>query len=293
MVVSMVNLTEIVNFLNSLFVDFGDGTGALKESPVAEATTIYTNTNYIALPILELGNSPHVDSIKAFLQQYNHEHYYRADLLINPEIGELPLKTNEQIVLDTKTIDTTTYTIKAEQPTTTPFPDPLNYANITIYTALIYLWNRDFSNALRYREYTQRMWDGKGFRDKAFRETGYYETYKLGLYYFLMRALRLNDSITAWIEEHIDDFKDPSGGYITHYTENLTTHGDPNIETTCIIGYAFLTDYPIRFPMYIPTPYRELKDYVKPAITETLELALVFTLIAGIIKKLKETFQKP
>ena len=89
----MVNLTEIVDFLNTLFVDFGNGTGALKESPVAEATNIYTNTNYIALPILELGNSPHVDKIKAFLQQYNHEHYYRADLLINPEIGELPLKT--------------------------------------------------------------------------------------------------------------------------------------------------------------------------------------------------------
>ena len=289
----MVNLTEIVNFLNSLFVDFGDGTGALKESPVAEATNIYTNTNYVAIPILELGNSPHVDKIKAFLQQYNHEHYNRADLLIEPWNGKLPLTTNEQIVLDTKTIDTTTYTIKAEQPTTTPFPDPLNYANITIYTALIYLWNRDFSNALRYREYTQRMWDGKGFRDRAFKETGYYETYKLGLYYFLMRALRLNDSITAWIEEHIDDFKDPSGGYITHYTENLTTHGDPNVETTTIIGLAFLTDYPLKFPIYVKTPYTELKDYVKPAITEILELALVFGTIAGIIKKLKESLRRP
>ena len=137
------------------------------------------------------------------------------------------------------------------------------------------------------------MWDGKGFRDRAFKETGYYETYKLGLYYFLMRALRLNDSITAWIEEHIDDFKDPSGGYITHYDENLTPHGDPNVETTTIIGLAFLTDYPIRFPMYIPTPYTELKDYVKPAITEILELALVFGTIAGIIKKLKESLRRP
>jgi len=289
----MVSLTEIVNFLNSLFVDFGDGTGALRESPSIEATTIYTNTNYIALPLLELGNSPHVDKIKAFLQQYDHEHYNRADLLIEPWNGKLPLTTNEQIVLDTITIDTTTYTIKAEQPTTTPFPDPLNFADITIYTALIYLWNRDFSNALRYREYAQRMWDGRGFRDEAFKQNGLYDTYKLGLYYFLMRALRMEDHITAWIEEHIDDFKHETGGYITHYGEDLTPHGDPNVETSVIVGLAFLTDYPIRFPMYIPTPYRELKDYVRPAITEILELSLVFGTIVGIIKKLKESFRRP
>jgi len=289
----MVSLTEIVNFLNSLFVDFGDGTGALRESPSIEATTIYTNTNYIALPLLELGNSPHVDKIKAFLQQYDHEHYNRADLLIEPWNGKLPLTTNEQIVLDTITIDTTTYTIKAEQPTTTPFPDPLNFADITIYTALIYLWNRDFSNALRYREYAQRMWDGRGFRDEAFKQNGLYDTYKLGLYYFLMRALRMEDHITAWIEEHIDDFKHETGGYITHYDGDLTPHGDPNVETSVIVGLAFLTDYPIRFPMYIPTPYRELKDYVRPAITEILELSLVFGTIVGIIKKLKESFRRP
>ena len=289
----MVSLTEIVNFLNSLFVDFGDGTGALRESPSIEATTIYTNTNYIALPLLEMANSPYVDKIKAFLQQYDHEHYNRADLLIEPWNGKLPLTTNEQIVLDTITIDTTTYTIKAEQPTTTPFPDPLNFADITIYTALIYLWNRDFSNALRYREYAQRMWDGRGFRDEAFKQNGLYDTYKLGLYYFLMRALRMEDHITAWIEEHIDDFKHETGGYITHYGEDLTPHGDPNVETSVIVGLAFLTDYPIRFPMYIPTPYRELKDYVRPAITEILELSLVFGTIVGIIKKLKESFRRP
>ena len=289
----MVSLTEIVGFLNSLFVDFGDGTGALRESPSIEATTIYTNTNYIALPLLELGGSPYVDKIKAFLQQYDHEHYNRADLLIEPWNGKLPLTTNEQIVLDTITIDTITYTIKAEQPTTTPFPDPLNYADITIYTALIYLWNRDFSNALRYREYAQRMWDGRGFRDNAFRKTGYYETYKLGLYYFLMRALRMKDSITDWIERHIDDFKASSGGYITHYDESLTPTGDPNVETTCIIGYAFLTDYPLRFPLYVPTPYRELRDYVNPAIKWALELALALGTIVGIIKKLKESFRRP
>lgn len=288
----MVSLTEIKGFLESLYIDLGNGMGALKESPTIEATTIYTNTNYIALKLLEKANSQYTDEITAFLNHYDHEHYNRADILVDPAAGKLPITTNETISLDTIDINGTTYTIKTEQPTNNPYSQPYFYADISTYTALIYLWKKDFRNALAWREATAKLWDGKGFRDLAFNKTRLYETYKLGLYYFLMRALRLKDHITIWIEQHIDDFKDDTGGYITHYTEDLTPTGDPNVETTTIIGLAFLTDYPLEFPEYIPTPPKDEKTPTKE-LTEALETALppIITIgvIFGTLRKIKES----
>ena len=288
----MVGLTEIKNFLESLYIDLGNGTGALKESPNVEATTIYTNTNYIALKLLQVANSQYTDKIAAFISQYDHEHYNRADILVDPDAGKLPMTTNKTITLATVDVNGTTYTIKAEEPTTNPYSQPYFYADISVYTALIYLWRKEFRNALAWREATAKLWDGKGFRDLAFNETHLYETYKLALYYYLMRALRLKDHITAWIEEHIDDFKDDTGGYITHYTEDLTPTGDPNVETTTIVGLAFLTDYPLKFPEYIPTPAKEeptpAKDMAK-AIETALPPIMTIGVLFGALRKIKES----
>ena len=282
----MPSLAEVVSFLNSLYVDFGDGTGALKESPNVEATHIYTNTNYVALALLNLGGSSYTNAISAFLQKYDHEHYHRADLLIDPGSGTLPITTNTTITLGEVTVNGVTYSILAEVPTSTPYANPADYADIAIYTALIYLWHGDFANAIYWQQQAQRMWDNKGFRDVSF--NGTYATYKLGLYYFLMRALRLNDSITAWIEEHIDDFKASSGGYYTGYDGNLNPVGDPNVETSSIVGLAFCTDYPLRFPLYVRQHYVEVSKGIIEGVEGAIDFGLGLAFIVGIIKKLRE-----
>jgi len=283
------SLSDMCRFLESLYIDFGDGTGCLRESPNVEKDRCYTNTNSIALAVLRMCNSSIVPRIEAFLNKYNHEYGGRFEVMFLHDIP-YPPRVVKRLTLDTKTVDNETITIYADIPSDTIFENWNKYADLSMLVALHYLLNQDFTNAWRARGFAQSMWTGRGFGDLAYISINQYDVYKLSLYYFLMRALRHRDSIVEWIEKNIDRFIS-NGGVITNYDDSLTPIGDPNVETTSVTALAFYSDYPERFPLYIigyrPTPIDVLEKNIRSIINMLSVLGAITVAIKIISKRLQ------
>jgi hypothetical protein len=86
---------------------------------------------------------------------------------------------------------------------------------------------------------TMQMFDGKGFRDKAFNES--YETYKMALAIYASRKSSLVLQDEDKILEILLKMQDKNGGFHTHYDENLNPMGDTNTETTSFALLAIHT----------------------------------------------------
>jgi len=71
--------------------------------------------------------------------------------------------------------------------TSCPMKDWKEYADLTVYMALNELLSGKKREAFELYKHLLSLWDGKGFRDKAFR--GVYQTYKCALFAYLYRAL--------------------------------------------------------------------------------------------------------
>jgi prenyltransferase beta subunit len=87
-----------------------------------------------------------------------------------------------------------------------------------------------------------QMFNGTGFKDKAFSET--YETYNLALAIYAARKVNLELENRDEILKILLKLQDENGGFHTHYDENLNPSGDTNTETTSfallalrILGY--------------------------------------------------------
>ena len=90
------------------------------------------------------------------------------------------------------------------------------------------------------------MWDGNGFRDKAF--SGTYQSYKCALFVYLHRALgeplEGNDVYVRCLEI-LNALQSESGGIVTGYVVEggrITPVGDPNTETTAMTAIGLYGD---------------------------------------------------
>jgi len=124
-------------------------------------------------------------------------------------------------------------------------------AIFTGYTDLLCLaslneWRKqNYSGADAYYEQVKAMWDGKGFNDSAFKATGYYATYKLGLFYLLGRNLSKDFDFKKELIEKVWLCQASNGGFKTDYYGNGTFPPcQTNTETTSII---LLADVPSFF----------------------------------------------
>ncbi|ADM28673.1 hypothetical protein Igag_1879 [Ignisphaera aggregans DSM 17230] len=264
-------IISICRFLEGLYIDFGDGTGCLRESPNIERDRCYTNTNSIALAILKMCNSSIVPKIEAFLNEYNHEYGGRFEVMLLHDIP-YPPRAVERLTLDKKTVDNETITIYADIPSNTTLPDWNRYADMLMLAALQLLKNGDIEKARGYIEEVKKMWSGKGFADKAYNATDIYDTYKLSLYYFISKTMGEKDDIAIWIENNIHRFI-KNGGVITSYDNDLNLVGDPNIETTAVTAIALYTNYPNAFQLYT-------KKQALPPIDIAIPVAICTTVIA-------------
>jgi len=108
------------------------------------------------------------------------------------------------------------------------------------YKGLNATWSGDFETARRAWVNLTSMWDGCGFRDKAF--DGRYESYKPALAYYLAKAARINEHLLKQIVEIMPRLQAGNGGVYTHYVVEgvLKPRGDVNTETTSIFVIACL-----------------------------------------------------
>lgn len=119
-------------FLESLFVDFGDGTGCLRESPNVEKDRCYLNTNFIALEVLRMCNSAKVSAIEAFLSRYDSKLYddgNRLRILLFKDIQLPPQSINRQLLGSKTTPTGETIYIYVDVMSGEERPDWFNYAD--------------------------------------------------------------------------------------------------------------------------------------------------------------------
>ncbi|MEM4896006.1 MAG: hypothetical protein QXQ93_06470 [Ignisphaera sp.] len=132
------------------------------------------------------------------------------------------------------------------------------YADLLVYRALDrLLWGSRSHAELLFLNLTM-MWDGYGFRDKAFNATGVYATYKCALFIYLYRALSAGSDVVKDYS-HIRDKcleiialsqDEATGGIRTDYrvvNNRIVIEGDVNVETTSIVILALYSDYPLLF----------------------------------------------
>lgn len=145
------------------------------------------------------------------------------------------------------------YTIKWERADGPALDDWMEYADWIVLMALNDILRGDIMEATSLYEGLLGMWDGYGFKDKAWRVKGEYDVYKLALAVYLHRALnycgytRLDwEAYRKWFKI-IAGAQRLDGGFRTGYTViggDIVYKGDANTETTSIIVLALHSDYP-------------------------------------------------
>jgi hypothetical protein len=159
---------------------------------------------------------------------------YYAEFLINQT--ELP------------TLNSSYYgsVLKTEVATNNILLDFENYSDLLCYASLTEWRKGNDSGAVHYYEEVKAMWDGNGFNDKVFKLTGYYATYKLGLFYLTSRTLGKNFGFEKDLIERFSRCQLVNGGFITDYYGNgsFPSGSTTNTETTSIM---LLADIPLIF----------------------------------------------
>ena len=119
----------------------------------------------------------------------------------------------------------------------------IGYADLLCYASLNEWRKQNYSGADFYYEKVELMWDGKGFKDSAFKDDKY-ETYKLGLFHLLSRTLNKNFNFKGELVEKVWLCQSDNGGFWTHYYGDGSIPSDcyTNTETTSII---LLADVPL------------------------------------------------
>jgi hypothetical protein len=136
--------------------------------------------------------------------------------------------------------------LKTEVATNNILLDFENYSDLLCYASLTEWRKGNDSGAVHYYEEVKAMWDGNGFNDKVFKLTGYYATYKLGLFYLTSRTLGKNFGFEKDLIERFSRCQLVNGGFITDYYGNgsFPSGSTTNTETTSIM---LLADIPLIF----------------------------------------------
>lgn len=132
-------------------------------------------------------------------------------------------------------------------------PAPEDYSDVAflgvVYNCRLSKWDEAMHN------YSCGIadWNGTGFADKAFNDSGIdeYQTYKLALYIYASKLLGLDyneqafDTLLA-MQRNTSTFN--NGGFVTGYNSSLVPKGCTNTETTSLAVLALLA------PMQAPIP---------------------------------------
>jgi len=119
--------------------------------------------------------------------------------------------------------------------------DACEYADRLCYKALALASNNRVEEAREVFSQALAMWDGVGLEDKAYREAGLYETYKLALLYYTAKKLGMLDKLEFKDEllNVIFSMQDQeNGGFHTTYNGQMEQVGSTNSETTSLVILA-------------------------------------------------------
>ena len=226
------DITSICVFLDNLYRDLGSGYGCLVESPVAEATTCYTSTNKLAVYVLRriCNNSSLAEKIEKFLDIYRADFYDYYQVLIDLLI-KLPFNAITHPVVD----NVGGVVIKHVKILSNVMHDYDEYANFVAIKAIHHALRGEKEEAWEELKKLDRLFDGVGFKDKAFQD--FYETYKLVLAAIAFKFVNNDIEIKKYLNTlyRIKPFT-------TLYRADMVGVGDLNLETACLTAIALNLD---------------------------------------------------
>ena len=228
----------IQNGLDYLEVQINPELGLLREAPIAAPNKYWlTNDNSLAAYTFDqFGRTEPRDIIIQSINQYDsHENNFIE--VVMGHVVDMPPRIPEAVLI-TKIGDADIWTEKHESDSR--YEDWQEYANLGFMMVLNSV-NQDNVNLAQEQVLTtMQMFDGKGFRDKAYNES--YETYKLALAIYAASKCKVELQDGEKILEILLKMQDKNGGFHTHYDENLNPMGDTNTETTsfALLALKFL-----------------------------------------------------
>lgn len=119
------------------------------------------------------------------------------------------------------------------------FYDAEEYADLAFYLSLNYYLKGDRATSEHWFRIGEEMWNDYGFLDKAAKESGRYQNYKLGLYLFTVKATGFDSKIYYSVENVAWSYQKENGGIAAQSYLNGTIYGTANIETTSILLLAY------------------------------------------------------
>ncbi len=135
--------------------------------------------------------------------------------------------------------------------------DWFNYSDLVVYRALNYTLSCNLRKAMNLFMRLIDMWDGYGFKDNVYNNTGLYQVYKCALFIYLYRTLKaagLNsiDKYDNIVEKCLNIIRgaqdNATGGIHTDYkviNGKVVFPSDVNVETTSFVVLALYSKYPI------------------------------------------------
>lgn len=219
--------------------------GLCYENPENKNVYWVTNDNVLASYALQQWNREIADNItetiKGIARDYN---------LTTSSIG-IPIDTRAEVLLgynvnkfnktENITLNASYYgsILKTERATNEIFSAQVleNYTDLLCYASLVEWRKENYSGADYYYEKAKLMWDGNGFKDKAYSNKTGYATYKLGLFYFVNKMTRNGSFVfERQLIERVWRCQDSNGGFKTDYYGNGSFPVcQTNTETTSII----------------------------------------------------------
>lgn len=226
-----------LNYLNN---QINPKLGLLRESPVIVQNKYWlTNDNSLAAyTFSQLGYKETKIMILRSIAKYGSSENHFIEVLYGNEV-DMPPGVAEAVLVQ-KIGDAEIWSEKHDPEIR--YEDWQEYANLGFLMALNSANQDNKTLAQEQVLNTMLMFDGKGFRDKAF--NGTYETYKLALAIYAARKVNVELMDGDKILEILLKIQEDNGGFHTHYDENLNPLGDTNTETTSfallalqILGY--------------------------------------------------------
>ena len=277
------DLSNICSFLASLYVDLTPSYGCLKESPQVEPDRCYTSTNLLAEYVLRnlCKNTALADKVKAFLNAYPTDFYDYTQVLLFRTFT-LPFTTVEHVLVDIVN-NIKIYHIKR---TDIELPDYYEYANLLALKSALHIFNGDFNQARYELDRLSALFNGYGFKDKAYQVLGKYETYKLALAIIPSKSLGISDKVALYTNT-LNKISPVTSLYTVDPSGNLVGEGDLNVETASLIAIALYSTIPYdiipRSLIAIPVFERPLRIEYIGIIQSMLNIVIILAVIISIL----------
>jgi hypothetical protein len=214
----------------------------MENIPYSGTFWLYSD-NTIAYHALEPFDSSLASQIKASLAAYGYNETSNPPLLWEVLFGyDIPDIIHDAVNLPVDYVEND-YAIFIHRHNATGTLDPSGYGDTIVYKALDLLWIGDYDGAETWFWKAYNLFDGKGIKDNATINDGFYANYKLALLLYTSKILELDLPLEDEIEAQLWSMQNAEHGGITSLAdEDGNPIGSSNCETTSLTLLAHNTE---------------------------------------------------